>query len=65
MKHCYEIKYVDNNGEQTSEFEYSKFNALYNYMNKIIDANFIDISSFKILRDGVDITPQVNKFLYR
>ena len=59
----YEIKYI-NNGEQTSEFEYSKFSVIYNYMNKLVDANF-NISSLKILRNGTDITPQVNKFLYR
>lgn len=61
--YSYEIKY-NNNGEQTSEFEYSKFSALYNYMNKLIDANQ-NISSLKILRNGTDITPQVNKFLCR
>ena len=61
--YSYEIKY-NKNGEQTSEFEYSKFSALYNYMNKLIDTNQ-DISSLKILRNGTDITPQVNKFLYR
>lgn len=64
MKHNdFEIRY-NNNGIQTSEFEYSKFSAIYNYMNKLVDANF-NISSLKILRNGTDITPQVNKFLYR
>lgn len=61
--YSYEIKYI-NNGEQTSEFEYSKLSAMYNYMSKLIDANF-NISSLKILRNGTDITGQVNKFLYK
>lgn len=61
--YSYEIKYIKE-GEQTSEFEYSKMSALYNYMGKLIEANQ-DISSLKILRNGTDITPQVNKFLYR
>lgn len=61
--YSYEIKY-NNNGEQTSEFEYSKMSALYNYIGKLIEAN-LNISSLKILRNGTDITPQVNKFLYK
>lgn len=61
--YSYEIKYI-NNGEQTSEFEYSKLRAMYNYINKLIDANQ-NISCLKILRNGTDITEQVNKFLYK
>lgn len=61
--YSYEIKYI-NNGEQTSEFEYSKLSAMYNYMNKLIDTSQ-NISSLKILRNGTDITGQVNKFLYK
>lgn len=61
--YSYEIKYI-NNGEQTSEFEYSKLSAMYNYINKLIDANQ-NISCLKILRNGTDITEQVNKFLYK
>lgn len=61
--YSYEIKYI-NNGEQTSEFEYSKFSAIARYMEIITSKNF-DISNLAILRNGTDITPQVNKFLYK
>lgn len=61
--YSYEIRYI-NNGEQTSEFEYSKFSAITRYMELIISKNF-DISNLAILRNGTDITPQVNKFLYK
>lgn len=59
--YSYVIKYI-NNGEQIIEFEYSKFKALRNYMDKIIDTSR-NICNLKILRNGTDITLPVNKFL--
>ena len=59
----YEIKY-NYAGTITSEYEYSKFGALHNYMHKIIEKDF-NICELKIFKNGTDITPQVNKFLYR
>lgn len=61
--YSYEIKYI-NDGEQTSEFEYSKFSAIARYMEIITSKNF-DISNLAILRNGTDITSQVNRFLYK
>ena len=64
MKHnVFKIRY-NNNGIQTSEFEYSKFGALHNYMHKIIDKDF-NICELKIFKNRTDITEQVNKFLYK
>lgn len=58
----FEIKY-NNGGEVTSEFEYSKFSAVSRYMG-LITAKDFNISELKILKNGKDITEQVNKFLF-
>lgn len=59
--YSYEIKY-NNNGEQTSEFEYSKLLAIKNYIDKL---TLRGVCGLKILRNGTDITTCVNKFLYK
>ena len=37
---------------------------IYNAKRKLFESN-LNISSLKILRNGTDITPQINKFLYK
>lgn len=59
--YSYEIKF-NYAGVITSEFEYSKLSAIKNYIDKL---SLRGVSSLKILRNGTDITPQVNKFLCR
>lgn len=59
----YEIKY-NRDGEVISEFEYSKFSAIARYM-ELITARDFNLSELKIIKNGKDITPQVNKFLYK
>lgn len=58
----FEIKY-NRDGEVTSEFEYSKFSAVSRYM-KLITARDFKLSELKILKNGKEITEQVNKFLF-
>lgn len=59
--YSYEIKY-NNNGEITSEYLYSKTNLIQRYIEILTQHNF-NISELKALRNGTDITAQINKFL--
>lgn len=59
--YSYEIKF-NYAGVVTSEFEYSKLLAIKNYIDKL---TLRGVCGLKILRNGTDITEQVNKFLYK
>lgn len=61
--YSYEIKY-NNNGEITSEYLYSKMNLIQRYIEILTQHNF-NIRELKALRNGTDITAQINRFLMK